>query len=65
MTPTSRMASLPGAWNIWLHGGPVTTPMAATTVGTQTMVNKIRELGANNPIVVMGLLPGTGVAFGV
>jgi hypothetical protein len=53
-------ASLPGAWDIWLRGGPVTTPTPATTVGTQTMVNKIRGLGANNPIVVMGLLPGTG-----
>jgi hypothetical protein len=53
-------ASQPGAWNIWLHGGPVTTPVAATTIGTQTMVNKIRDLGADNPIVVMGLLPGTG-----
>jgi Cellulase (glycosyl hydrolase family 5) len=53
-------ASQPGAWDTWLHGGPVTTPMTATTVGTQTMVNRIRGLGVDNPIVVMGLLPGTG-----
>lgn len=53
-------ASKPNAWNIWLHGGKVTTPRPATTVGVQTMVNKIRGLGADNPIVVMGLLPGNG-----
>lgn len=53
-------ATVPGAWNIWLHGGHVTTPTATTTVGAQTMVNKIRALGADNPIVVMGLLPGNG-----
>ncbi len=38
----------------------MTTPTTATTVGTQTMVNRIRDLGVDNPIVVMGLLPGTG-----
>jgi Cellulase (glycosyl hydrolase family 5) len=53
-------ASEPGAWKIWLDGGKVTKPRPATTVGVQTMVNKIRELGADNPIVVMGLLPGDG-----
>jgi hypothetical protein len=53
-------ASKPHAWNIWLHGGQVTKPRPATTVGVQTMVNKIRGLGADNPIVAMGLLPGDG-----
>lgn len=53
-------ASKPNAWNIWLHGGKVTSPRPATTVGVQTMINKIRGLGAGNPIVVMGLLPGNG-----
>lgn len=56
----SLKASVPHAWNIWLHGGHVTTPRPATTVGTQTMVDEIRGLGARNPIVVMGLLPGNG-----
>jgi Cellulase (glycosyl hydrolase family 5) len=53
-------ASEPNAWNIWLDGGKVTRPIQATTVGVQTMVDKIRGLGADNPIVIMGLLPGNG-----
>jgi hypothetical protein len=47
------------AWQTWLHGGTAYTyhhQRTMTMVGVQQLVNTIRSAGADNPIILMGLL---------